>query len=58
MPQLSPPTQVFFGMLGVTLIVWILRGFTLLAFLPGIVMWILLLLTIGSGIFMSLQRIR
>ena len=56
--RLSIPTQVFLGLLTLTLLVWILRGLTVLAFLPSIVLWILLLLTIGSGVFTSLQRIR
>ncbi len=58
MQQLSIPTQLFLGILGLTLVVWILRGLTVLAFLPGIVIWLLLLLTIGAGVFTSLQRIR
>ncbi|MBE7382566.1 MAG: hypothetical protein F6J95_014280 [Leptolyngbya sp. SIO1E4] len=58
MRQLSVPTQVFLGIFALTLIVWILRGLAILSFLPGIVLWILLLLTIGSGVLTSLQRIR
>lgn len=58
MRQLSLPTQVFLGILAFTLIVWILRGLSILAFLPGIILWLLLLLTIGSGVFTSLQRMR
>lgn len=58
MRQLSFPTQVFLGILAFTLVVWILRGLSILAFLPGIILWILLLLTIGSGVFTSLQRMR
>lgn len=58
MRRLSIPTQVFLGLLVLTLLIWILRGFTILAFLPGVVLWLLLLLTIGSGVLTSLQRIR
>lgn len=58
MRRLSIPTQVFLGLLILTLLIWILRGFTILAFLPGVVLWLLLLLTIGSGVLTSLQRIR
>jgi hypothetical protein len=37
---------------------WVLRGLTLLAFLPGVVLWILILLCFGLGIVASLQRMR
>lgn len=57
MRQLSLPSQLFLGLLGFTLLVWILRGLTVLAFLPGIVLWLLLLVTIGAGVITSLQRI-
>ncbi|MBF2033909.1 MAG: hypothetical protein IGR92_00165 [Leptolyngbyaceae cyanobacterium T60_A2020_046] len=55
---LSPSTQVFLMILGVTILVWGLRGFALLSFLPGIILWLLLLTTVGAGVFASLQRIR
>lgn len=58
MRRLSIPTQIFLGLLALTVLVWVLRGLTILAFLPGIVVWLLLLLTIGSGVVTSLQRIR
>ncbi|WP_255524838.1 hypothetical protein [Nodosilinea sp. FACHB-13] len=41
-----------------TAIVWVLRGLSLLAFLPGLVIWLLILLCFGLGIVSSLQRIR
>lgn len=56
--RLSVPTQVFLGIFALTLVVWILRGLAIFAFLPGIILWILLLLTIGSGVFTSIQRTR
>ena len=57
-PRLSPINQLFLGLLGLTTLVWILRGLTLLAFLPSLVIWILLLASIGVGIVGSLQKIR
>jgi len=51
-------TRLFLGMLTLTLVVWVLRGVALLAFLPGIVLWVLILLSFGLGIMSSLQRIR
>lgn len=54
----SPALQVFLIFLAITGVIWILRGFSLLAFLPGILLWVLLLFTVGSGIVATLQRIR
>jgi len=56
--RLHPMTRLFLGMLTLTLVVWVLRGVALLAFLPGIVLWVLILLSFGLGIMSSLQRIR
>ena len=58
MKRLSLPSQIFLGLLALTLLVWILRGLAVLSFIPGIVLWLLLLLTIGAGVITSLQRIR
>ncbi|MDY7020726.1 MAG: hypothetical protein SWJ54_05085 [Cyanobacteriota bacterium] len=40
----------------VAFLVWILRGFEVLAFLPGIVIWILLLLSIATGVIRQVSR--
>ncbi|WP_204137269.1 hypothetical protein [Halomicronema sp. CCY15110] len=58
MRRLSLPSRIFLSFLGATLLVWVLRGFTILSFIPGIVLWLLLLLTIGAGVITSLQRMR
>ncbi|TVQ10362.1 MAG: hypothetical protein EA368_07585 [Leptolyngbya sp. DLM2.Bin27] len=55
---LQPLTKVFLAVLGLTAMVWILRGLSLLAFMPGLVIWLLILLCFGLGIVSSLQRIR
>jgi hypothetical protein len=55
---LQPFTKLFLAALGLTLLVWVLRGFSLLAFLPGVVLWVLILLCFGLGIISSLQRMR
>lgn len=49
-------TKAFLLLLAITLTVWILRGVGLLTFLPGLVIWILLLLTISAGVASRLQR--
>jgi len=55
---LQPLTKVFLAVLGLTAMVWLLRGLSLLAFVPGLVIWLLILLCVGLGIVSSLQRIR
>ncbi len=55
---LQPLTKLFLAALGLTVVVWFLRGLSLLAFLPGLVIWLLILLCFGLGIVSSLQRIR
>lgn len=56
--RIRPGTQLFLGLLGFTAVVWLLRGLTLLAFLPGILLWLLILLCFGTGIVLSLQKMR
>jgi hypothetical protein len=55
---LSITTKLFLGTVALTLLVWILRGLTWLAFLPGLVLWVLILLCFGLGIISSLQRMQ
>ncbi|MGV0024729.1 hypothetical protein [Phormidesmis priestleyi] len=38
---------VYLVVLGLTAIVWLLRGIGLLTFIPGFVLWVLILLSIG-----------
>lgn len=49
---------IFWIVLGITLAVWILRGIGILTFIPGGVIWLLLLLTVGTGVFNMVQRTR
>ncbi|MBF2080435.1 MAG: hypothetical protein IGR76_18430 [Synechococcales cyanobacterium T60_A2020_003] len=51
-------STVFWIALGVTLAVWILRGLGILTFIPGGVIWLLLLLTVGTGVFNMVQSTR
>ncbi|HSM83741.1 MAG TPA: hypothetical protein VLS96_18780 [Nodosilinea sp.] len=55
---LQPLTKAFLAALGLTALVWILRGLGILAFLPGLVIWVLILACFALGIVSSLQRIR
>lgn len=49
-------TQAFGIILGITIAVWLLRGFGLLTFIPGGVIWLLLLLLLVTGILSRLQN--
>lgn len=50
MSNARPETVVFLTILGVTIVYWILRGIGILTFLPGFVLWVLIFLSIGSGV--------
>lgn len=50
--------QVFLGLLGFTLVIYILRGLAVLSMMPGGVIWFLFLVTIAAGILAALQTIR
>ncbi|MCY7279044.1 MAG: hypothetical protein LH702_36235 [Phormidesmis sp. CAN_BIN44] len=49
---------VFFGVIGLTALVWILRGIGLFAFIPGFVLWVLILLSIVLAIVNGLIETR
>lgn len=50
--------QLFWVSLGILLVVWGLRGFGVVTLFPGGVIWLLLLVTIGLGVFTLIQRTR
>ena len=56
--RLRPITQLLLATMAMTAIVWVLRGTTLLAFLPGIIIWLMLLACFAIALFGSLQSIR
>lgn len=49
-------TQVFGILLGMGIAVWVLRGFGLLTFIPGGIIWLLLLGAIAIGILSYVQK--
>ncbi|MBD1939165.1 hypothetical protein [Microcoleus sp. FACHB-68] len=49
---------IFGIVLGLTVLVWLLRGFGILTFIPGSILWILILLSITTGIISRLQSRR
>ncbi len=56
--SLRPTTQLFLLTLAVTFVVWALRGFGILTFLPGGVIWLLILLSVGTGVVNGLMGTR
>ncbi|GAC1490267.1 MAG: hypothetical protein NVS2B14_02270 [Chamaesiphon sp.] len=47
---------IFSIVLGITIVVYLLRGFGILTFIPGGTLWVLILLLIGIGIFYGVMR--
>ncbi|MCC3405892.1 MAG: hypothetical protein JGK17_09935 [Microcoleus sp. PH2017_10_PVI_O_A] len=54
--QFRLSTRIFLTLLGITLLVWILRGVGFLTFMPGGVIWILILLSFIAGILSTVLR--
>ena len=57
----SPKSQnlalrLFLILLPTAIAIWLLRGLGILTFLPGGIIWILLLVAIAAGIFSRFQR--
>ncbi|AOY78724.1 hypothetical protein BJP36_01275 [Moorena producens JHB] len=49
----------FFGaLLAITVMVYLLRGFGIITFLPGGILWLLILLSIGTGLVYGVQKTR
>ncbi|OKH38382.1 hypothetical protein NIES2119_10125 [[Phormidium ambiguum] IAM M-71] len=48
--------SIFSLILGITLVVWILRGMAILSFLPGGIIWVLILCCLVTGILSYLQE--
>ncbi|MBD1906252.1 hypothetical protein NDI37_06230 [Funiculus sociatus GB2-A5] len=51
-------SAIFAGVLGLTVAVYVLRGFGILTFLPGGVIWMLILLSIATGILFGIEKTR
>lgn len=56
--RLKPGGQLLLFLICFTLCVWILRGLTLLSFLPGIVIYLLVLACLGVFVVNSVQSMR
>ncbi len=56
MPKhLKRTTQIFLVALGLTLLVWVLRGVGLLGFIPGGVLWILIFTCILLAVLSNIR---
>ncbi len=53
----SPVTLIFLILVVITLLYWLLRGFGIITFLPGYILWLLILLAIAMGILSRLIRV-
>ncbi|MBE9116162.1 hypothetical protein IQ249_09670 [Lusitaniella coriacea LEGE 07157] len=49
---------LFLMVLSVTVIAYLLRGFGILTFIPGGIIWLLILLSIGTGILYGVEKTR
>ncbi|MBD2577661.1 hypothetical protein [Oscillatoria sp. FACHB-1406] len=49
---------LFLMVLGLTILVYLLRGFGVLTFIPGGVIWILMLLSLASGLLYLTEKMR
>lgn len=52
------PVYIFASVLGLTIAIYLLRGMGVLGFIPGGTLWVLILLSIASGIFYGIQKTR
>lgn len=53
--SLKPTVVAFLAVLAMTVLVWVLRGVGILTFIPGSVLWVLILLSIGTAILMVVR---
>jgi hypothetical protein len=52
------PVYIFASVLGLTIAIYLLRGMGVLGFIPGGTLWVLILLSISSGIAYGIQKTR
>jgi hypothetical protein len=51
-------TRLFYAVLVVTIVIYVLRGFTVLSMLPGGVIWFLIILSLATGVLATLVNLR
>jgi hypothetical protein len=55
---MRPLSRLLFTLIGILIAVWVLRGIGILSFLPGIVLWFLIVGIFAIAIINSLQSAR
>jgi hypothetical protein len=53
--RLKPETLALLISLGTLLLIWILRGFRLLSFIPGVIIWVLIFVTAAIAVVNGLR---
>lgn len=53
--SLKPTTIAFLAVLAMTVLIWVLRGVQLLSFIPGFILWVMILLTILTAIVSAIR---
>jgi len=56
--RLKPGSQLLLFLISFTVAVWVLRGLTLLSFLPGIVLWLLVIACLSVFLVNSVRSMR
>ncbi|HEY9696339.1 MAG TPA: hypothetical protein V6D10_03700 [Trichocoleus sp.] len=56
--SIRPETSVFLSLLILTIVVWVMRGFGILTFIPGGIIWLLIVLTVGAAVVSGLMGTR
>ncbi|MBD1850416.1 hypothetical protein [Leptolyngbya sp. FACHB-711] len=56
--SLRPETTIFLACLLLTVFIWVLRGLGILTFVPGSLIWFLILATVGTAIVNGLLSTR
>lgn len=56
--RLKPGSQLLLFLICFTIAIWVLRGLTLLSFLPGIVLWLLILACLVTFVVNSVRSMR
>ncbi len=51
-------TYLFAATFGLTVLVYLLRGLAVFAFLPGGIIWLLFLCSLGTGLFFLVEKTR
>ena len=53
--SIKPSILAFLLVLAMTAFVWMLRGFGVLTFIPGSVLWVLILLCVGTALISTVR---